>query len=47
MKENEETMRNVVQYLDLLVITINPGLNASISNRHPCQKRPKEQYDDL
>ncbi|CAG8622461.1 21469_t:CDS:2 [Cetraspora pellucida] len=42
MKENEETMSNVVQYLDSLVTTINPGLDAPVPNHHSCQKRPDE-----
>ncbi|CAG8803458.1 10099_t:CDS:2 [Cetraspora pellucida] len=47
MKENEETMSNVVQYLDLLVTMINPGLDAPVPNHHLCQKCPDEMYDDL
>jgi ATP-dependent DNA helicase PIF1 len=47
MKENEEIMSNVVQYIDSLVTTINPGLDAPVPNRHPCQKRHNEMNDDL
>ncbi|CAG8513304.1 15019_t:CDS:2 [Rhizophagus irregularis] len=32
MKEDEELMNNVIQYLDSLVITINPGLNVPFPN---------------
>lgn len=46
MKEDEELMNNVIQYLDSLVTTINPGLNAPFPERHPCQKSSEElQYD--
>src|SRR2546429_3592229 len=47
MKDDEELMNNVVQYLDSLVTTINPGLTASFPERHPCQKRSDEllHYD--
>ena len=47
MKEDEDTMTNVVKYLDSLVTTINPGLDAPAPNRHPCQKRPEELRDDI
>lgn len=38
MKESDETMTNVKQYLDLLITTMNSGLDALVSDRHPCQK---------
>jgi len=39
-------MNNVIQYLDLLVTTINPGLDVPFSKSHSCQKRSDElQYD--
>jgi hypothetical protein len=47
MKNNDETMKEVVRYLDSLVTTINPGLNAPLSDRHPCQKRSEEINDDM
>jgi ATP-dependent DNA helicase PIF1 len=47
MKEDEETMTNMVKYLDSLITTINPGLDSTVPDRHPCQKRPEELHDDL
>ena len=47
MKEDENVMGEVVTYLDSLVTTINPGLNAPIPDRHPCKKRLGELRDDL
>jgi hypothetical protein len=46
MKEDEKVMNVVVQYLDALVTTINPGLNEPIPEQHPCQKPNNELYDD-
>ena len=46
MKEDENVMSEAVQYLDSLVTTINPGLNAPLPDRHPCQKSKNEQCDD-
>ncbi|EXX58457.1 Pif1p [Rhizophagus irregularis DAOM 197198w] len=46
MKENENIMNEVVQYLDNLVITINPGLDMPVPEQHPCQKKNKELRDD-
>ena len=46
MKENEELMNSVVQYLDSLATTINPGLDAPVPNLHPCQKRSEDLHDD-
>jgi len=46
MKDDEKLMNNVIQYLDSLVTTINPDLDAPFPERHPCQKRSDElQYD--
>jgi hypothetical protein len=42
MKNDEKVMTDVVQYLDSLVTTVNPGLGASVPERHPCQKRTDE-----
>ncbi|CAG8816966.1 1521_t:CDS:2, partial [Cetraspora pellucida] len=47
MKEDENVMGEVVMYLDSLVTTINPGLNAPIPNCYPCKKRLRELRDDL
>ncbi len=47
MKEDEEIMRNVVQYLDSLVTTINSGLDTPVPDHHPYQKRPEELRNDL
>ena len=30
MKENEDMMDNAIQYIDSMVTTINPGINAAI-----------------
>ncbi len=46
MKENKELMNNVMQYLDLLSTTINPGFDAFVPNLHPCQKRSEDLRDD-
>ncbi len=46
MKENENMMDNAIQYIDSMVTTINPGINAAIPERHPCQKRPDEIEDN-
>src|SRR5688572_14661645 len=46
MQEDENVMNEVVQYLDSLVTTINPGLNAPITDRHPCKKHKDEICDD-
>jgi len=47
MKENEEEKNKVIQYLDSIVTTINPNINAAIPQRHPCQKESNEINDDL
>src|SRR6184192_595270 len=47
IKEDEDTMINVVKYLDSLITTINPGLDAPVPDQHPCQKRSEELRDDL
>ncbi|EXX58670.1 uncharacterized protein LOC114530801 [Rhizophagus irregularis DAOM 181602=DAOM 197198] len=39
-------MNEVVQYLDNLVTTINPGLDMPVPERHPCQKQKSEIRDD-
>ena len=43
LKENEEEKAEVISYLDSIVTTINPGLNAAIPKRHSCQH---ESNDD-
>ncbi|RGB39424.1 hypothetical protein C1646_754472 [Rhizophagus diaphanus] len=35
MKDNENEMNNVIQYLDSIVTTINPDMYAPIPERHP------------
>jgi hypothetical protein len=40
-------MTTVVRFLDSLVNTINPCLDAPVSGVHPCQKRSDELIDDL
>jgi len=46
MKEDENKMNEIIQYLDSLVTIINPGLNMPIPERHPCQKKSNELSDD-
>jgi len=46
MKENDNEMQNVIKYIDSIVTTINPGINAAIPEQHPCQKRSNEIVDD-
>src|SRR6266498_886590 len=47
MKENENLMKNMIQYIDSIVTTINPGIFATIPQIHPCQKSSSEIEDDL
>ncbi|CAG8502458.1 12012_t:CDS:2, partial [Cetraspora pellucida] len=47
MKENENLISEVVQYLNNLVTTINPGLNAPVPTCHPCRKNHNEINDDI
>jgi len=46
IKENEDMMDNAIQYINSMVTTINPGINAAIPERHPCQKRSDKIEDD-
>jgi len=46
MKKNKNMMDNAIQYIDSMVTTINPEINAAIPEWHPCQKRPDEIEDD-
>ncbi len=46
MKDDENAINTLVEYLKSLVTTINPGLNAPIPDRHLCQKRHNELNDD-
>ncbi len=45
MKENENKMNNVIQYIDSIIITMNLGISALISEKHPCQKHSSEIDD--
>lgn len=45
MKENENEMQNIIKYVDSIVTTINPGINAAIPDQHPCQKSCDEIDD--
>ncbi|CAG8503777.1 4193_t:CDS:2 [Paraglomus occultum] len=47
IKDDENAMNEIVKYANSLVTTINPGINAPIPNRHPCQKNHSELQDDL
>ncbi len=46
MKDDENAINTLVEYLKSLVTTINPELNAPIPDHHPCQKRHNELNDD-
>jgi len=46
MKENEDIMGEVVQYLDSLITTVNLRLDMPVPERHPCQKNSNELDDD-
>src|SRR6266498_5049237 len=46
VKENKNLMNNEIQYIDILVTTINPGINVPIPRRHPCQKGSDEIVDN-
>ncbi|CAG8641197.1 7999_t:CDS:2 [Cetraspora pellucida] len=47
IKNNEMEINTIVQYFNSIVTMINPGLNAPIPERHPCQKSSEELNDDL
>ena len=38
-------MENVIKYIDSIVTTINPDINAAIPEQHPCQKASDEIVD--
>jgi len=42
MKNNEKEKSKVTQYLDSIVITINPSINAAIPERYLYQKGSNE-----
>ena len=46
LKENDDEMDNIIKYIDSMVTTINPGINATIPTHHPCQKRSDEIEND-
>jgi len=35
MKENKNEMKKMLEYIDLIVITMNLGINAAISEKYP------------
>ncbi len=39
-------MNEVLQYLNNMITTVNPGFNVCIPERHPCQKGSNELSDD-
>src|SRR3954469_20790644 len=45
MKDNENAMNDAIKYIDSIVTTINPQMNAPIPEHHPCQKGPDEIDD--
>ena len=46
MQENVNETRKVIKYIDSIVTTINPGINAPILEKHPCQKGSDELQDN-
>ncbi|GBC07071.1 hypothetical protein RclHR1_07220013 [Rhizophagus clarus] len=46
IKESENMMNNAIQYIDSMVTTINPDINAAIPKYHPCKKRSNKIEDD-
>jgi len=46
VKKNENIINEVIQYLDSLVTTVNPGFDMPIPKWHPYQKESKELCDD-
>ena len=46
MKEDENLMKKVIQYIDSIVTTNNPGINTPIPEIHPCQKSSDQIVDD-
>ena len=47
MKDDNETMKDVIQYLNFLVTTINSGLGIPVLDRYPCYKHFDELKYDL
>ena len=47
LKEDQNAVDELAEYLDSLVTTINPGLDNPIPDKHPCQKEHDELYDDV
>ena len=45
IKSNENDIKNVIKYIDSIVTTINPDMNAAIPEQHPCQKG-SDEIDD-
>jgi hypothetical protein len=45
-KDDENEMKKAIKYMDSIVTTINPEINAAIPVRHPCQKRSDETKDN-
>ncbi len=46
IKEDENIMNEVIQYLDSLVIMINPGFDIPVPEWYLCQKKSNELYDN-
>ncbi|PKY35920.1 hypothetical protein RhiirB3_457516, partial [Rhizophagus irregularis] len=47
LKNKEEEMKNVIDYIDSIVTTINPAIHAPVPEKHPCQKDSSEIDDGL
>ncbi len=46
IKEDENIMNEIIQYLDNLITMINPGLDMPVSKWYSCQKKSNKLYDD-
>ena len=47
MQTNETIRREILQYLDNIVLMINPGLGMPVPEHYPCKKKSSEIQDDL
>ena len=46
MQKNENEMNKGLKYMDSIVTTMNPEINASIPEQHSCQKSSNEIQDN-
>jgi len=40
-------MKNIVQYINLLITIMNSNLDISVLNHYSCQKKTEEIFDNL